>query len=108
MPEWLEAMTSAIQAVYHGRPNREGIFHIHLHRHAGETGMSPTDAREIPKLIPGFQSAGREAGHGIIILSRDHGTGWVWLPATKTPLIGRIMSVSSAAPIGVFERKAGR
>jgi hypothetical protein len=45
-----EALTWAMQAVYHGRPAREGIFHIHLHAHRGETGMSETDQREIPGL----------------------------------------------------------
>jgi hypothetical protein len=44
------ARTWAMQAVYHGRPAREGIFHIHLHAHRGETGMSETDQREIPGL----------------------------------------------------------
>ena len=28
-----EALTWAMQAVYQGRPAREGIFHIHLHGH---------------------------------------------------------------------------
>ena len=37
--------------------------------------MSGVDARETPKMMPGFQSVGREAAHGIIILSLDHGAG---------------------------------
>ena len=37
--------------------------------------MSGVDARETPKMMPGFQSVGREAAHGIIILSLDHGSG---------------------------------
>jgi hypothetical protein len=39
--------------------------------------MSLTDSRELPKLIPGFQSVGPDAPHGIIIFSRNHGAGWV-------------------------------
>ena len=70
-----DAITWAMQAVYYGRPAQEGIFHIHVHAHKGKTGMSPVDSSEIPKLIPGFQSVGREAVHGIIILSLDHGAG---------------------------------
>lgn len=98
-----EALTWAMQAVYHSRPAREGIFHIHLHGHRGETGMSGTDRREIPKLIPGFQSVGREAAHGIIILSADHGSGWVWLRGSAEPVHADCVSVIGT-PVGVFER----
>jgi hypothetical protein len=102
-----DALTWAMQAVYHGRSAREGIFHIHVHPHKGETGMSPVDRRELPKLMPGFQSVGREAVHGIIILSRDHGTGWVWLPGRKEPVAAGTISVIGKA-LGVFEKGAGR
>lgn len=100
-----DALTWAMQAVYHSRPTREGIFHIHLHAHNGETGMSRTDNRETPRLIPGFQSVGRDAAHGIIILSLDHGTGWVWTKNSEEPAhVARISVVG--APIGVFERRS--
>lgn len=98
-----DAMTWAMQAVYHGRLAREAIFHIHLHPFTGETGMSGTDRREIPRLIPGFQAVGREAPHGIIILSTDHGSGWVWLPGTQESMPVRSISVIGN-PVGVFER----
>lgn len=42
--------------------------------------MSKTDRDEIPPMMPGFQSVGRDAAHGIIVLSLDHGSGWVCLP----------------------------
>lgn len=97
-----EALTLAMQDVYHGRPAREGIFHVHLHGHRGEPGMSAVDRREIPRLIPGFQSVGREAAHGIIILSADHGSGWVWLRGcTEAARADRISVIG--APVGVFE-----
>ena len=99
-----DALTWAMQAVYRGRPTQEGIFHIHLHGHRGETGMSATDRREIPTLIPGFQSVGRDAGHGIIILSLDHGSGWVWMRGSTQPAPAECISVIGA-PIRVFERR---
>jgi hypothetical protein len=99
-----DALTWAMQAVYHGRPACEGIFHIHLHWHHGETGMSATDMREIPKLIPGFQSVGRDAAHGIIILSVDHGSGWVWTRGNEEPAHADCISVIGS-PIGQFERR---
>lgn len=102
-----DALTWAMQAVYHGRPNREGIFHVHVHPRAGRTGMSRTDAREIPKLMPGFQSVGQMAAHGIIILSRDHGAGWVWLPGRKEGVAAHAISVIGK-PLGVFEMGVSR
>jgi hypothetical protein len=97
-----EAITWAMQAAFHGRPAREGIFHIHLHGYHGETGMSGTDNREIPRLIPGFQSVGRDAAHGIIILSLDHGSGWVWLPGDKHPVQAMSIAVIGV-PLEVFD-----
>lgn len=100
-----DAMTWAMQAVYHGRATREGIFHIHMHGCAGETGMSRTDAREVPAMIPGFQSVGREAAHGIMILSLDHGSAWVRLPGSKD--LEPCSSVSVIGnPVRVFYRSA--
>ncbi len=91
-----------MQAAYHGRPRREGIFHIHLHGHRGPTGMSGTDRREIPRMISGFQSVGREAAHGIIILSLSHGSTWVWLPGLEASTHAACMAVIGS-PINVFE-----
>jgi hypothetical protein len=99
-----EAMTWAMQAVYHGRTAREGIFHVHLHDHEGPTRMSQVDRNEIPKLMPGFQSVGPDAPHGFIILSVNHGSAWVWLPASTGGIeVDRISVIGT--PIEVFERK---
>ena len=97
-----DAMTWAMQAVYHGRTVREGVFHVHLHGYPGETGMSRTDRREIPAMMPGFQSVGYDAAHGIIILSLDHGSGWVCLPGDATLVRCRNIVVIGA-PVQVFE-----
>ncbi len=97
------AITWAMQAAYHGRAKREGIFHIHLHRHRGPTGMSGTDNRETPPMIPGFQSVGREAAHGIIILSLNHGSAWIWLPGEQESIHTASIAVIGC-PIGVFDQ----
>lgn len=97
-----EAITNAMQTAYFGRQAREGVFHVHLHGHCGATGMSRTDQREIPAMIPGFQSVGRQAPHGIIILSLDHGSVWVWLPGNKEAVQAASVAVIGA-PIGVFD-----
>ena len=102
-----EALTWAMQSLYFGRATREGIFHIHMHQHKGETRMSRIDSRDIPKFMPGFQSVSSEAAHGIIILSLNHGSGWVWLPSRKEPIPTDTMSVIGA-PVGIFERRIKR
>jgi hypothetical protein len=99
----LDAMTWAMQAIYHGRSTREGIFHIHLHGYPGETGMSKTDRDEIPPMMPGFQSVGRDAAHGFIILSLDHGSGWICLPGDAILVASGSIAVIGA-PVQVFER----
>jgi hypothetical protein len=97
-----EALIWAMQAAYQGRNQREGVFHTHLHDFSGPTSMSKTDRAEIPPLLPGFRSVGRMAPHGIVILSSDHGAGWVWLPGSNN----RVRSSSIAVigvPVGVFD-----
>jgi hypothetical protein len=96
-----DAITWAMQAAYHGRPRREGLFHVHLHGHRGKTGMSNVDSREIPPMIEGIQSVGSGAAHGIIILSANHGSVWVWLAGEKEPVQAESMAVIGA-PIQVF------
>lgn len=100
-----DAIVWATQAAFYGRPTCEGIFHVHLHAHRGEPAMSITDAREIPKLIPGFRSVGRESVHGIMILSFDHGTAWVSLPGETNLIIARTISVIGA-PISTFQQRS--
>lgn len=99
------AMAAAMQSVFHRRTIREGIFHVHLHGVTGETGMSPTDAREIPPMMPGFRSVGSEAPHGIVILSLDHGSAWVCLPGHKKLMACASINVIGA-PLHVFDRRA--
>lgn len=99
-----DAITWAMQAAYHGRPIGEGIFHIHLHHHRGPTGMSSVDVREIPPLIPGFQQVGPDAPHGILILSLDHGAGWIWLPYHQNATQVERISVMGS-PVMIFDRR---
>jgi hypothetical protein len=99
-----KAMSTAMQAVFRGRSTKEGIFHIHIHDHLGQTGMSWVDAEGLPPMMPGFQNMGRQAAHGIIILSRDHGIGWVWLPGYEKAIRAKTLSILGS-PIGIFEQR---
>lgn len=96
-----KALATAMQLVHAGRKSGEGIFHIHLHGHRGETRMSRTDQREIPGLLPGFRAVNPLVPHGIIILSLDHGSGWSWSPHTDSPTQVDFISVIGA-PVKVF------
>jgi hypothetical protein len=102
-----KALTAAMQAAYAGRKSAEGIFHVHLHNHRGETRMSMTDQREIPGLLPGFRAVNPSAPHGIIILSLDHGSAWVWSPKGTGPVQANSISVIGA-PIKVFRQGRSR
>ncbi len=88
-----EAITWAMQAGYYGRPRHEGLLHVHLHAHRGKTRMSRVDSCEIPKLMPGFRSVGKDAAHGILILSLDDASAWVWLSGVKEPVAAGRVSV---------------
>lgn len=102
-----DAMAWAMQAVHGGRARREGLFHIHLHDHLGPPHASKVDAVELPRMIPGFRSVNAEAPHGIIILSLDHGSGWVWLPESEEAARAQRISVIGV-PVCVFEAEARR
>ncbi len=102
-----KALTAAMQAAHAGRKSAEGIFHVHLHDHRGETRMSMTDQREIPSLLPGFRAVNPSAPHGIIILSLDHGSAWVWSPIGTGLVQADSISVIGA-PIKVFRKGRAR
>ena len=99
-----DAVTSVMQQVLNDRSKRVGTFHVHVHEHFGKPGLSSTDRREIPLLIPSFQSVGKEAAHGLIIFSKDDGTSWVWLPGEKSSRVASRIVVTGA-PLAIFERK---
>ena len=101
----LEAMAWTMMAVHGGRGRREGLFHVHLHDHIGPTLPSKVDAIELPRMIPGFRSVSAEAPHGIIILSLDHGSAWVWLPVSEEPVRAQRISVVGI-PVRVFETES--
>jgi hypothetical protein len=99
-----QAMAWAMAAAHQGRAAREGVFHIHLHDNEVPTGISRTDRADLPKLMPGFQSVSREAAHGILILSRNHGSGWVWLPGNNEAYNADSIQIIGA-PVSIFNHE---
>lgn len=101
-----KAMESAMNEVFRVRDQREGIFHVHMHeRQFGPTGMSRVDRRDVPRMIPNFASVSRNAAHGFIILSEDHGLAWVRPPDSRE-LVEADRIVIAGAPLAVYD--AGR
>ena len=97
-----DAITDVMQQILDHRSEQEGAFHVHVHDHPGPTGLSHTDRSEIPLLIPSFKAVGKEAAHGFIIFSKNHGLSWVWLPGQREPVsASRIVVVG--APLSIFE-----
>ena len=75
------------------RLSRRGLFHVHLHEHRGAPGFSSTDRREQPRLVESFRRVGAHAPHGMIVLSNDSATAWVWLPGASAPVRPRMITI---------------
>jgi hypothetical protein len=59
----------------------EGVFHVHIHEHAGRPYFSQIDLSSIPKLAQSFHNISPHACHGGIVFSNDNGAGFVLAPA---------------------------
>lgn len=63
-----------------------GIFHVHLHDHAGVPRPSLVDWREWAKFVPDFWHVRPALPHGALLLSRDRIIGWCWYPGRHEPV----------------------
>lgn len=77
------AIRAAVDRV---RISRRGLFHVHLHEHRGVPGFSSTDRREQPRLVESFRHVEGRVPHGMLVLSEDSATAWVWLPGERSPV----------------------
>jgi hypothetical protein len=62
-----------------------GLFHAHMHEHAGIPRPSPTDFEESKKFVPDFFNAAPEMPHGTLIFSTDSDFALCWLAKTAQP-----------------------
>lgn len=72
----------------------DGIFHVHMHEGRGKPGFSTMDAEETPRIVAGLRTAAPEAPHGMLLLSGNHCTAWVWLPGAEEPVTPAKVSVA--------------
>jgi hypothetical protein len=97
------AIRETMQETLDGRPDREGVFHVHLHDHDGPPILSPMDRAELPELIHCFRAISSKSGHGILLLSNTHAHAWVWLPQANEPVqAARVIVVGT--PLHISER----
>lgn len=99
-----DAIRATRQEIRNHSGTCEGAFHVHVHNHKGEPRFSRPDLIGLPPLIPGFARPAKDAAHGLLLLSADHGIAWVWLPGMAEPCTtSRIVVVG--APVSIFEAK---
>ena len=86
---------------------KRGIFHVHLHDHPGRPVFSAIDRKEQPRLVPSFAAVTPEMPHGMLLISADVATSWVWLPGQATPVTPR-RTVIVGSPLRVTDDTPSR
>lgn len=102
----VEAIREAIDCI---RVSRRGLFHVHLHEHHGMPDFSSTDRSQQPRLVNSFRRVDGRVPHGMLVLSDDRATAWVWLPGESGQLRPRLITIvgypmTFIAPMGVPTR----
>ncbi|MGH7626138.1 MAG: HesA/MoeB/ThiF family protein, partial [Gemmatimonadaceae bacterium] len=64
-----------------------GVFHVHLHDHAGIPSFSMTDRVEQTRLVQSLHAAQPTQPHGMIVVSADGANAWIWMPGETTPSV---------------------
>jgi len=77
-----DAIRKAMQAALR---TGSGLFHIHMHDHAGPPFFSKVDRRESRRFVPSFFNANPKVPHGVLLLSADASRGQVWLSPRAEP-----------------------
>lgn len=77
------AMRKALQAAY--RPPL-ALLHIHTHGGCGVPRFSRTDLDSAHEFIPGFFGPVPKMPHGLIVLSNNAATGFLWLKPDQPPI----------------------
>lgn len=70
-----------------------GVFHVHLHEHRGAPAFSYTDRREQPRLVESLRRLGGHVPHGMLVLSDDSASAWIWLPGASTRVRPKMITI---------------
>lgn len=60
-----------------------GIFHVHLHEHAGPPFFSGIDLDGQAEVLPDFFKVRESMPHGALVFSEDRASGRIWLDAQR-------------------------
>lgn len=82
-----------------------GIFHIHMHAHAGLPSPSGIDLIESRKFVPDFFHVHNTLPHGTLIVSRNAISGRVWRTETSRPVPFSATTVVGA-PMAFWRKSA--
>ena len=85
-----EAIRAAMQYVL---DTGSGVLHVHAHGGLGIPSLSHTDRTELPRLVQSLRVVGPDAAHGILLLSNDRCTSWIWAPGTSEPVVPEAITV---------------
>lgn len=85
-----DAIRVAMQRVI---DTKRGAMHVHLHGGRGLPSLSPMDREELPRLVKSFRVVGPRTHHGILLLSGDSCTAWVWVPGSANPVVPQVTIV---------------
>ena len=86
------AIENAIEGAY-------GVFHVHMHEHAGVPDFSLTDVNFLNSYIPALKGAHGTAPHGALLLSKDSMIAQAWLPNGKIVRADKILVVGTPMKI---------
>src|SRR5262249_4476840 len=90
------AIRKAMQRAYHAGAQDIGLFHVHMHGHAGLPGFSRVDVTEYARFVPDFFNAAPTMVHGAVVLSIDLAIGLCWRARESQPeRIARFASVGA-------------
>lgn len=79
--------------------NPVGVFHVHMHEHAGVPYFSSVDLSGQRQTVPDFFKIRRGMPHGAVVLSDDNAAGSCWSDKGTVSRIDRFVVV---APVVQF------
>lgn len=82
-----------------------GMFHIHMHEHAGRPSFSRTDLLEQDKFVPDFFKVCPTMPHGAVVLSHNLAAARAWITPNNVEPINELNLMGAPSTIHVFSPK---
>lgn len=72
---------------------QEAALHVHAHIGRGMPCLSRTDIAQLPPVVQSFCTTGPDLPHGLVLLSEDSVTSFVWMPGQTAAIVGDVVVV---------------